>query len=91
MSSPVSTLLKQLISLEKSSATAIYIQAAQQIINAIQRGYLTEGTWLPGTRSFSALFHINRNTVVAIYDELASQGWVEIVPNKGTCVLVPEQ
>lgn len=91
MNSPVNKLLKQLIHLEKSNATAIYIQAAQQIINAIQRGYLTEGVWLPGTRTFGELFSINRNTVVAIYDELASQGWVEIVPNKGTCVLVPEQ
>ena len=91
MNSPVSKLLKQLIHLEKSNATAIYIQAAQQIINAIQRGYLTEGDWLPGTRTFSQLFKLNRNTVVAIYDELASQGWVEIVHNKGACVLVPEQ
>ena len=90
MNSPVSELLKQLIHLEKSSSTAIYIQAAQQIINAIQRRYLTEGDWLPGTRTFSELFKINRNTVVAIYDELASQGWVEIIPNKGTCILVPE-
>ncbi|MBP0905765.1 PLP-dependent aminotransferase family protein [Mariniflexile gromovii] len=91
MNSPVSTLLKQLIHLDKSSTTPIYIQAAQQIINAIQRRYLTEGDWLPGTRTFSELFSINRNTVVAIYDELASQGWVEIVPNKGTCILFPEQ
>lgn len=90
MNSPVNKLLKQLIHLEKSNATPMYIQAAQQIINAIQRGYLLEGTWLPGTRTFSQLFHINRNTVVAIYDELASQGWVDIIPNKGTCVLVPE-
>lgn len=91
MNSPVNELLKQLIYLEKSNSTAVYIQVAQQIINAIQRGYLIEGTCLPGTRPFSQLFHINRNTVVAIYDELASQGWVEIIPNKGTFVLVPEQ
>lgn len=90
MNSPANKLLKQLVFLEKSNATPIYIQAAQQIINAIQRGYLIEGTWLPGTRTFGALFNINRNTVVAIYDELASQGWVDIIPNKGTCVLVPE-
>lgn len=89
--SPVNELLKQLIFFEKSSATAVYIQISQQIINAIQRGYLTEGDWLPGTRTFSQLFNINRNTVVAIYDELASQGWVEMIPNKGTCILVPEQ
>jgi len=91
MNSPVSTLLKQLIHFEKASTTAVYIQVAQQIINAIQRSYLTEGTPLPGTRTFSQLFKIHRNTAVAIYDELASQGWVEIIPNKGTFVLIPEQ
>jgi len=29
--------------------------------------------------------------VVAVYDELASQGWVEIIPNKGTYILMPER
>lgn len=91
MNSPVCILLKQLIHFERTSSTAVYIQVAQQIINAIQRSYLTEGTALPGTRTFSELLNIHRNTAVAIYDELASQGWVEIIPNKGTYVLVPEQ
>jgi DNA-binding transcriptional regulator YhcF (GntR family) len=26
-----------------------------------------------------------------VYDELASQGWVEIIANKGTFIAVPEQ
>ena len=91
MNSPVSDLLKQLVHFDKSSAQAIYIQIAQQIINAIQRGYISKGLVLPGTRVLSQLLKIHRNTVVAVYDELASQGWVEIIPNKGTFVLVPEQ
>lgn len=91
MNSPVNNLLKQLIHFEKLHATAIYIQIAQQVINAIQRSYLTEGTALPGTRKFGELLSINRNTAVAVYEELASQGWVDIIPNKGTFVLMPEQ
>ncbi|MFI2741396.1 PLP-dependent aminotransferase family protein [Zhouia sp. PK063] len=91
MDSPVQDILKSLVQFEKSSNTAIYIQIAQQIINAIQRGYLPEGIVLPGTRKFSELFIINRNTAVAVYDELASQGWVEIIANKGTFVLMPEK
>ena len=91
MNSPVSHLLKQLIHFEKSSAQPIYIQIAQQIINAIQRGYLSKGEVLPGTRVLSQILKIHRNTVVAVFDELASQGWVDIIPNKGTFVLVPEQ
>ena len=89
--SPVNVLLKELIHFEKSGGTAVYIQIAQQIINGIQRGYLTTGTALPGTRIFSQLLKIHRNTAVAVYDELASQGWVEIIANKGTFVLIPEQ
>jgi GntR family transcriptional regulator / MocR family aminotransferase len=89
--SPVNTLLKKLIHFEKSSTSPVYIQISQQIINAIQRNYLAVGTLLPGTRVFSQLIKIHRNTAVAVYDELASQGWVEIIANKGTFVSVPEQ
>ncbi len=91
MNSPVSHLLEQLIQYDKSSSQPVYIQIAQQIINAIQRNYLSKGAVLPGTRVLSKILKIHRNTVVAVYDELASQGWVDIIPNKGTFVLVPEQ
>lgn len=91
MNSPVSSLLKQLIHFDKKLSQPVYIQIAQQIINAIQRNYLSIGTALPGSRVLSQVLGIHRNTVVAVYDELASQGWVEILPNKGTFILVPEQ
>jgi len=88
--SPVTLLLKELIYFDRSSATSVYIQISQQIINAIQRSYLKEGMALPGTRIFSQLLNIHRNTAVAVYEELASQGWVEIIPNKGTFILAPK-
>jgi len=90
MNSPVSQIIKQLVSFDKSIVQPVYIQVAQQIINAIQRGYLEKGSRLPGTRVLSEVLRIHRNTAVAIYDELASQGWVDIIANKGTFVLVPE-
>jgi GntR family transcriptional regulator/MocR family aminotransferase len=89
--SPVTILLKQLIDFDKNLSQPLYIQVSQQIINAIQRSYLTKGTILPGSRVLAKLLKIHRNTAVAIYEELASQGWVEIIPNKGTFVLEPEQ
>jgi len=89
--SPVNALFKQLISLDKTISKPLYLQVSGQIINAIQRSYLTKGTILPGTRVLSQLLKIHRNTAVAIYEELASQGWVEIIPNKGTFVLEPEK
>lgn len=88
--SPVNTLFKQLISIDKSIQQPQYLQASGQIVNAIQRNYLTKGTMLPGTRVLSKLLKIHRNTAVAIYEELASQGWVEIIPNKGTFIIEPE-
>ena len=91
MNSPVEAVLKQLISFDKTIVQPVYVQVSQQIINAIQRGYLIKGTKLPGTRILSQLLKVHRNTAVAIYDELASQGWVEIIANKGTFVLLPEQ
>ncbi|WP_027138234.1 aminotransferase-like domain-containing protein [Gaetbulibacter saemankumensis] len=91
MSSPVEDLFEKLIDFDKSSGKPIYIQVSEQVINLIQRGYLLKGATLPGTRVLSHLLQVHRNTAVAIYDELASQGWVEILPNRGTFVLVPEQ
>lgn len=91
MNSPVSQVIKQLITFDKSSVQPVYIQVAQQIINAIQRGYLQKGSKLPGTRVLSKILNIHRNTAVAIYDELASQGWLDIIANKGTFVLLPDE
>ncbi|MFD1016836.1 aminotransferase-like domain-containing protein [Winogradskyella rapida] len=90
MNSPVSEIIKQLVTFDKTLVQPVYVQVAQQIINAIQRGYLDKGSKLPGTRVLSTLLNVHRNTAVAIYDELASQGWVDILANKGTFVVVPE-
>ncbi|RDY59569.1 PLP-dependent aminotransferase family protein [Flagellimonas nanhaiensis] len=91
MNSPVYDILKQLVAFDKTIVQPVYIQVAQQVINAIQRGYLAKGSKLPGTRVLSQLLNVHRNTAVAIYEELASQGWVDIIANKGTFVLVPEE
>ena len=88
--SPVNILFKQLIDFDKSMSQPVFIQVSQKIINAIQRRYLAKGTLLPGTRVLGKILKVHRNTAVAIYEELASQGWVEIIPNKGTFVLEPE-
>jgi GntR family transcriptional regulator/MocR family aminotransferase len=88
--SPVNILFKDLIDFDKSKSQPIYRQVSQQIVNAIQRNYLTKGTKLPGTRMLGKVLKVHRNTAVAIYEELAAQGWVEILPNKGTFVLEPK-
>ena len=88
--SPVIAILKNEIRIEKSSTNAIYVQIAQQIIQLIQRGYLEAGSLLPGTRIVAATIGIHRKTAVAVYEELAAQGWVNSIPNKGTFIVAPE-
>lgn len=87
MSSPVNVSYQNFISLQKESATPLYLQIAHQLIIAIQRGYLISGMKLPGTRTLSEILDVHRKTIVAAYEELDLQGWVETLPNKGTFVL----
>lgn len=87
MNSPVEIPYQSFIKINRNSEVAIYMQVTNQLINAIQRGFLPFGTKLPGTRALSQLLKVHRNTIVAVYDELFAQGWVESLPNKGTFVI----
>jgi len=87
MNSPVGIPYKSFIKIDRDSDLAIFMQITNQLINSIQRGYLPFGIKLPGTRSLSQILEVHRNTIVAVYDELFAQGWVESVPNKGTFII----
>jgi GntR family transcriptional regulator/MocR family aminotransferase len=91
MDSPVKIPYESFIEIDRNSETSIYMQITNQLINAIQRGFLPYGTKLPGTRTFSEVLEIHRNTAVAVYDELSAQGWVESLPNKGTFIIGENQ
>ncbi|RYG12223.1 MAG: PLP-dependent aminotransferase family protein [Chitinophagaceae bacterium] len=87
MSSPVEIPFLSFIKLERALKTPLYLQLAQQLINAIQRGYLVAGTKMPGSRTLSELLALHRKTVIAAFEEMESQGWIETRPNKGTFVI----
>ncbi len=87
MTSPVIIPFNSFIQINKTSRTPVYLQIANQMINAIQRGYLIRGMKLPGTRILSRLLKVNRNTITAVYNELEAQGWIEVLPNKGSFIL----
>lgn len=91
MDSPVEIPYKSFVKIDRKSETSIYMQIANQLINAIQRGYIPFGTKLPGTRALSQILEVHRNTIVAVYDELFAQGWVESLQNKGTFVIGKNQ
>lgn len=86
MSSPVKIPFKSLIILNKQGGTPVYLQIARQLINAIQRGVLITDTQLPGSRSLSEELGVHRKTIISAYDELYTQGWTHVVPNKGTFI-----
>ncbi|MDQ6477511.1 PLP-dependent aminotransferase family protein [Dyadobacter sp. LHD-138] len=86
MSSPVQIPFKSMVIIDRLLDTAVYLQIVHQMINAIQRGVLTPGIQLPGSRALSQELEVHRKTIIAVYDELHAQGWTEIKPNKGTFV-----
>ena len=60
---------------------------AQAVMEEIQRGRLTAGDSLPGTRDLASELKVNRKSVVVAYEELAAQGWVKSDSRRGTFVL----
>ena len=87
MDSPVQIPFKSFIQLKPHDTTAIYLQIVFEFIKAIQTGLLPEGTKLPGTRILCKLLLVNRNTLIKAFQDLESQGWIAILPNKGTFIL----
>ncbi|SHF10141.1 GntR family transcriptional regulator / MocR family aminotransferase [Fodinibius roseus] len=79
--------LDKLITIDKSSNTAVYLQISNTMIHQIRSGRLRKGTKLPGSRKLAESLQVHRNTLLAAYDELQAQGWIETEPRKGTFVV----
>ncbi len=77
---------KTSISLDKNKKQALYLQLAKQFITLIKDRKLPPNTKLPGSRTLAELLGVHRKTIVACYEELLLQGWVESIPKKGTFV-----
>ncbi|WP_183556762.1 PLP-dependent aminotransferase family protein [Mucilaginibacter sp. SP1R1] len=74
---------KTLIIVEENSPVAIYRQIANKLIGLIQQGLLQPGVFFPGSRELAAILGVHRKTIIAAYQELAIQNWVETLPRKG--------
>ena len=79
-------LISELIVIDKTCGTPVYLQITCAIIESIRQGKLRKGLRLPGARRIADLLKINRLTVVAAFEELEAQGWLEILPQKGAFV-----
>lgn len=78
---------KTSIQFDRKSSQALYLQLSNQIIQFIKNQTLAPNTKLPGSRTLAELLNVHRKTIVACYEELLLQGWVESIPKKGTFVL----
>ncbi|VTP91637.1 GntR family transcriptional regulator [Sphingobacterium daejeonense] len=77
---------KNVINIDKDSKMAVYIQIANAIVNGIRNGTLKAGTHLPGSRELARILSVHRKTVIAAYDELDAQGWINIFPRRYVAV-----
>lgn len=64
----------------------LYLQLESEIIRLICRGFLKPGQALPSSRELAKSLKLNRKTVVATYEELNAQGWVETRERSGVYV-----
>ncbi len=79
-------LLPTLLLLDKASTTPVFLQLAGQLTQLIRAGTLVPGARLPGTRQLAGQLHLHRQTVVAAYNDLLAQGWLESRVGSGTFV-----
>jgi GntR family transcriptional regulator/MocR family aminotransferase len=68
------------------SGAPLFRRISQGIIAEIRRGRLRPGERLPGSRTLATTLQVNRNTVLAAYEELAGEGWTEPARASGTFV-----
>ena len=64
----------------------IFLRIARALSSDIRRGRLRPGAELPGSRALAQALGVHRNTVLAAYRELTSEGWIESQTTRGTFV-----
>lgn len=69
-----------------AAETPLFLQIARALIEDVRRGRLKPGARLPGSRSLAESLAVHRNTVIAAYNELLSEGWIEARHGRGTYV-----
>ncbi|HVV54480.1 MAG TPA: PLP-dependent aminotransferase family protein [Mucilaginibacter sp.] len=80
------SVVESLVQINKASSVPVYQQIANSIIAQIRRGTLKPESALPGSRVLADALNVHRKTVVAAYDELYAQSWVDSYPRRGIFV-----
>jgi GntR family transcriptional regulator len=72
-----------LFRIDFKSGKPVYLQLVDQVRYAAASGSLRPGEPLPGIRPLAEELRVNRNTIAKAYEELESQGIIEMLPGKG--------
>lgn len=75
-----------LIILDKTSSLPLYAQIVKGFTQKIHSGHFRPGMKLPGARDLAMSLAIHRKTLQMALDELLAQGWLEIIPRRGTFI-----
>src|SRR5947207_1860312 len=77
---------------DQGPAQPLGARLAQGLREAILQGVITAGQRLPATRALAARLGVARNTLVAVYAQLAAEGFVVAGQGSGTyaCRVAPE-
>jgi GntR family transcriptional regulator/MocR family aminotransferase len=75
-----------MIVLERDGVRSLQAQLAVQLKSRIQHGELTAGQRLPSTRDLAAGLNVSRNTVIAAYDTLLTEGYLQSRERSGIFV-----
>ena len=71
------------INLKPKSEIPLYEQIYDYIKKDIQEGKMICGQKLPSTRALSVHLDVSRSTVELAYEQLLSEGYIEVIPCKG--------
>lgn len=74
------------IQINRKVKTPIFQQIADQLIVLIREGKLPTGKKLLSSRQMSELLGVHRKTVTQVFEDLASQGWLESKLGSGTFI-----
>ncbi|MDR6762028.1 GntR family transcriptional regulator/MocR family aminotransferase [Flavobacterium sp. 2755] len=77
---------KNLIIIDKKDSLPVYRQISLQLISLIQEGKLPPGAVLPSTRTLAFDLQLHRKTIVAAYETLVSENWIDNLPRKSYTV-----
>src|SRR5579863_7335627 len=74
------------LALARGRGEPLFRRISRAIVDEIRKGRLRPGERLSGSRTLAASLGVNRNTVLAAYEELASEGWTQPSRASGTYV-----